>query len=210
MHLFNRQIQFVGAPAEVRAYAAEMRAYVSDKTGREVGLWATLFGQPAGTMGYTTAFDGVADYLATTATLLDDEEYNAKIAAHQHLLAGPAVDMLMEPMHGEIGTERPPVGACAVVNSATITAGMYEQAFAWSIDIAQHNESVSGTPVMFLTSSFGAFGQVGWISVHADAAAADAALAAVFGDADFMKKLGDAKGLFVEGSGTQSIAARIA
>jgi hypothetical protein len=71
-------------------------------------------------------------------------------------------------------------------------------------------ESPSGNPVVVLVGSYGTFGEVTWISAHADAAAADAAQAAIYGDADFMKKLGDAKGLFVEGSGNQMIGVRIA
>jgi hypothetical protein len=210
MQLFSRQIQLIGAPAEVRAYATEMQGFVTEKIGREVGLWSVVFGEPAGTMAFTTAVDGVADFLALTADLLADEEYNAKVAANQHLVAGPATDMLAQPLHGELTGDRPPVGACSVVNTATVLAGMYEPAFAWGIEAAQLAESLSGTPVMFLVGSYGTFGQVTWISVHADAAAADTAEAAIYGADEFMKKLAGAKGLFVEGSGNQSIAGRIA
>jgi hypothetical protein len=210
MHLFSRQAQYLGAPAETRAYATDVRSFVSEKIGRDIGLWAVLFGQPAGTMAFSTVVDGVADYLAMVADLAADDEYNAKLTAGQHLVHGPPADSLAEPLHGELSTDRPPLGACVVVNTATVLTGMYEPAFAWAIDAAQLAESLSGNPVMFLVGSYGTFGEVTWISVHADAAAADAAQAAVYGDADFMKKLGDAKGLFVEGSGNQMIAARIA
>jgi hypothetical protein len=210
MHLFTRQVQYVGAPAEVRTRATEMRSFVSEKIGRDVGLWSVVFGQPAGTMAYSTVVDGVADYLAMSGALAADDDYNAKVAALQHLVHSPAVDTLAEPLHGELSRERPPLGACVVVNTATIVVGMYEPAFAWSIDAAQLAESLSGTPVMFLVGSYGTFGNVTWISVHADAAAADAAQAAIFGDADFRRKLGDARGLFVEMSANQMIAARIA
>jgi hypothetical protein len=210
MHLFTRQVQYVGAPAEVRAHATDMRSFVSEKVGRDIGLWSIVFGQPAGTMGFSTVFDGVADYLAMSATLVADDEYNAKLDAGRHLFGGAPIDSLAEPLHGELSGERPPAGACVVVNTATVLVGLYEPAFAWAVDAAQHAESLSGTPVMFLVGSYGTFGAVTWLSVHADAAAADAAQQAIYGDADFMKKLGDAKGLFVEGSGNQMIGVRIA
>jgi hypothetical protein len=97
-----------------------------------------------------------------------------------------------------------------MVNTAQIATGKYADAFAWGVEVAQHVESVTGTPVGFMQELFGPFGGVTWISAHADAAAADAAAAAMSGDEGYMKLLGDIGGLFVETSGHSSMATRIA
>ena len=119
------------------------------------------------------------------------------------------MDSLGEPIHGELG-DPPPVGSVVLVNTAEIAPGKYADAFAWGVGVAQHVESVTGTPVGFMRDLFGPFGQVTWISGHADAAAADAANAAMNGDEGYTKMLGDIGGMFVENSGHASMATRIA
>ena len=210
MQLFSRRVHMVGAPpAEMIAYATDMRAYVTGKVGRDVALWATTFGAPVGTMSYTVRVEGVADLQATMSTLMGDEEYQAKIAKGLQMSGGPAVDSLMQPIHGELGAA-PPVGSMAGVTTAVIANGAYAEALAWGVDIAMHVESVTGMSTLFLAGQYGPFGGVGWISPAADAAAVDAANAALNADAAYMEKLRAVGDLFMEGSGQQALLTRIA
>lgn len=209
MQLFSRSVVFAGPIPEVTGYATDMRAFVSERSGREIALWSVMFGAPLGTMVYTLRVDGLADLQAATATFITDAEYHAKLAEGRHFVAGPAEDNLATPIHGELGNP-PPVGSIAVVTSAVIGNGAYAEAVAWGIDIAQHVEQVAGTPTVFLMSDYGTFGQVTWIGVTADAAAADAAGQAINGDAAYIGKLGDAGRLFVPGSGHRTLLSRIA
>lgn len=210
MQLFSRRILLAGPPAETMGYATDMRAFAAELTGRDIALWFGMFGEPAGTFVYATRVEGVADVQSMMTTILGNEEYLAKAAAGAGYLAAPSQDTLAKPIHGELGEESPPVGAVAQITTATIANGRYSEAFGWGVEMAKHSESVTGVRTMFLASRFGAFGTVSWIGVSADGATVDAANDALWSDADYMKRLGDAGDLFVEGSGRQALVTRIA
>jgi len=209
MQLFTRNVMMMGTPADIMNYSTDMRAYVEDKTGREIGLWANLFGAPNGTMSYTVRVEGFADLQAATAGLMEDPVYHEKLAAGQSMIGGPSMDTIGQPIHGEMG-DMPPVGSYATVTRATMANGRYMEAMGWGVEIAQHVEKVAGLQTMFLSSVFGGFGDVAWIMVAADAAAADAATAAVNGDPDYLTSVNGAGELFIPGSGHQSLTTRVA
>jgi spermidine/putrescine-binding protein len=102
------------------------------------------------------------------------------------------------------------VGSFAALTSAIMANGSYEAAIGWGFDMAEHASKVTGIPTTFAMPQYGPFGAVVWIAVTEDAAAADAGNAALNGDADYIKKLGAAGDLFVEGSGMRMLATRIA
>ena len=209
MQLFTRQVQLSGPFADTMAYATDMTAHVSGLTGREIALWSTVFGAPLGTLTYTVRVDGVADLQTISAQVLADAEYHAKLAKGAEYAVGNAEDRLLQPLNAELG-DPPPVGSMAVVTTALMANGAYEKAIAWSLDMAQHATSVTGIPTLFVAEQYGPFGSVGWIGVAADGAAVDAANAALNGDADYLKKLGAAGELFVEGSGHRVLSTRVA
>jgi hypothetical protein len=209
MQLFSRSVMFNGPFGDVMAYATDMRQFVSDKTAREVGLWSVMFGAPLGAMVYAARVDGLADLQSIGATLVGDADYHAKLAKGRDFVAGPAEDNLATPIHGELG-DPPPVGSVAVVTTAAIANGAYAEAIAWGVDIAQHVERVAGVPTLFLANDFGAFGQVTWIGVSPDAAAADAAGQKINADPDYLGKLASAGTLFAQGTGHRTLLSRVA
>lgn len=209
MKLFTRTVSLTGAPAEYLEFSTKMCGYVTEKTGREVSLWSTVFGAPAGTLTYSARVEGLADLLSMTSKLMEDSGYHARLAESQAFLGGPAVDALATPVHGELG-DPPPVGTFVSVTTATMAGGRYIDAIGWGVEIAQHVEKISGVPTMFLTSAYGGFGDVAWIAGVADAAAVDATGAAIDGDADYLTKVNSAGELFIEGSGNRSLITRIA
>ncbi len=209
MDLFSRSVLLTGAPAEYMTYAADMRSYVSDKVGQEIALWSVAFGAPRGTMTYTARVDGLAGVHAMNTTLLGDADYMAKLGAGAAMGGGMAEDTLLQPLHGELG-DPPPVGSVATVTTAVVGNGAYADAVGWGIETAQLVESISGTPTVFGMSAFGTFGQVTWINIAADAAAADAAGQAVNANADYMGRLSAIGGLFVPASGHRALAIRVA
>lgn len=209
MDLFNRRVHLTGAPAAYMAFATGMRDYVSEKLEQDVSLWSIMFGAPAGTLVYSARFDGVAGVHAMQAKLLSDETYMARAAEGTPMSAAPPEDSLAQPIHGELG-DPPPVGSFATVTTAVVANGAYAEAIGWGVEMAQLVEKIASVPTMFLMNSFGTFGQVTWINVAADAAAADAAGNAVNGDPDYMGRLSDVGNLFIPGSGHRSVATRVA
>lgn len=209
MQLFSRMIHMTGPPTEVAAHAEAIRAHVSTKTGTEIALWSGLFGAPLGTMVYTVRVDGVAGVLANRAALAGDAEYLALLARGSQWVTGPAMDSLRESLSGEMAPTSPPIGSVATVTTAVIADGRYTDAIGWGLEVASHVEGVTGMPVGLMMDMFGPFGQLVWIGVAADAAAADTANAKLNGDAAYVAKLGDAGKLFVAGMSHRQMAVRV-
>jgi hypothetical protein len=209
MQLFTRQLMTAGPEGEAAAWATEMAAAASAKMGTEVALWAAGFGAPIGAIAFTMRVEGIADLMAKAAPLAGDADYQAKLAKGADVVVGPPQDSLATPLHGDLG-DPPPVGAMAVVTNAVIANGQYAEAIGWGIDVAQHVTSLTGMPVGLMMQEYGAFGQLTWIGIGADAAAIDASAAASNSDADYIKKLSAAGDLFVPGSGHRSLVTRVA
>jgi hypothetical protein len=209
MQLFTRQLMTAGPEAEAAAWAIEMAAASSAKMGTEVALWAAGFGAPRGAMAFTMRVDGLADLQAKAAPLAGDADYQAKLAQGAAIVVGPPQDSLATPLHGDLG-DPPPVGAMAVVTNAVIANGQYAEAVGWGIDVAQHVTSLTGMPVGLMMQEYGTFGQLTWIGIGADAAAVDASAAATNGDAEYIQKMSASGDLFVPGSGSRSLATRVA
>lgn len=209
MQLFSRSVMLTGPFAEVNAWASDMRQYVSDKTGREVGLWSVMFGAPLGTMVYTARLEGLAELQSIGEQLTGDADYHAKLASGRDFSASPPVDQLSTPIYGELG-DPPPVGSVAIVTTASIANGAYAEALKWSVEIAQYVEGVTGFRSTFLMDDYGPFGQVRWIGIAPDAAAADAAGQKLNADAGYVDKLGATGKLFAQGSGQRGLAMRVA
>ena len=209
MQLFTRRVSMTGPPDEIIGYATDMASFVSDRLGRELALWLPTMGAPVGTLFYTARVEGIADLAGLTSTLMGDSEYMDKLRGGMHLVAAPAMDSLATPLYGELG-DPPPVGSYAGITSAVIANGQYRAALAWGVEMAQHVESVTGNRGMFLSNRYGEFGGVTWISGAADAAAADAARAAVDADDSYLDRLNDVGTLFLPGSGQQGLVNRIA
>ena len=207
MQLFTRQLMTIG-PAAVD-WATEIRAAASTRMGIEIGLWAAGFGAPVGAMAFTARVDGIADLAAKAAPLADDAAYQDLLAKGADLIVAPPTDSLATPLHGDLG-DPPPVGSYASVTNATIGNGKYAEAVGWGIDVSQHVTALTGVPVAMLMQEYGPFGVLTWIGVSADAAGVDKSAQAMNGDADYISKLSAAGDLFVPGSGTRSLATRVA
>jgi len=209
MQLFSRTVTMAGPLKEVGAWASDMRQFVSEKAGRDIGLWSVMFGAPLGTMIYSARVEGLADLQSVGAALESSPDYHSKLATGRGFSAAPPVDQLSTPVYGELG-DVPPVGSIAVVTTATIANGAYGDAIGWSVEMAQYVEGVTGFRTMFLMDDYGPFGQVRWIGVAPDAASADAAGQKLNADQGYLEKLGAVGKLFAEGSGQRGLAARIA
>jgi len=211
MQLFSRRVLAGGPPSKSMAFAAEMRALVSDTIGREVTLWNGLFGVPVGSMFYSMRIEGIGELSELSAKLAASPDYVAKLDAGDAFRSGmPPEDMLATPLYGDLDGDQPPVGSYAGIVMAEIDNGMYEEALAWGADMAAFAEEVTGLPELFLVNNFGPFGGVTWIQGAPDAAAVDAGMAKLNGNPDYLKRLGSSKGMFRPGSGMQGLINRIA
>lgn len=210
MHLFSRTATLTGPPRESSAWARDITAYVNEHTSKQVTLWASTFGRPVGTLTWATWVDSFADMQAAFAGLLDDDGYDDMLRRGSDFIHAPAVDMLRELVHGELGDEVPPIGAVSMMTTATISNGKYEEGVTWGAEMAAHVQSITNLRSFFLRDVFGTFGQVTWLVGAPDMAGIDTATAAINADLDYLKRIGDVGDMFVTGSGRQGMSTRIA
>lgn len=210
MQLFTRTVVLDEVSPDVIGIAADLREYVSGAIGTEIGLWAAGFGAPWGTMVYAGPVDGLAGVSAMNTQLMGDATYQAKVAGLRGHIAGPAESALMNPLYGEVRADgAPPLGAVATATTAVASAP-FDEVVAFGVELAQLAESVMGQPVIFGAGVAGTFGEFGWLSVAPDAAAADAANAALMANGDYIAKISGASGMFVAGAAHRIVSSRVA
>lgn len=212
MLLFSRVGVVTGGPVETLEWAVNVTAKVNQAMDVEVGLWQGQFGYPLGTVAWTAVIESRAQLAEETLKVAADPGYLDLVGQGQAFNSGvPFEDALATVVHttAEPG-DPPPVGAWAEITAAVPTAGNIVAAMAWGVEISDYHAAVTGSPVTFLADDYGTFGQVRWIAVHADAAAADAAPAAVMADAGYAAKVDGAGDLFLPGHSHRSSSVRLA
>ena len=211
MYLFQRMVTLRGGVRKPIGWAVEMNKLVNDVGGVEVGLWSTVFGFPLGTVLWSVRVDSRAQLAQLTAKLMADDAYHSLVDKGQEFVTAPGQDTLRQLIHAESPSPTPPpVGASATVITATPNSGQIAKALAWGVEITTIYSRVTGTPASFFADAYGTFGQLTWITPHADVAAADAANDALQANPEYLASIDGAGSLFVPGSGIQTLASRIA
>jgi hypothetical protein len=104
----------------------------------------------------------------------------------------------------------PPVGSAAEIVTAAPAVGKIGEAMAWGVAMADRVAALTGSNSAFAADAYGAFGQMTWMSIYADAAAVDAAAEATMADAEYMAAIDGAGELFQPGSGQRGLITRVA
>jgi hypothetical protein len=209
MLLFSRVVTTTGSPRRAVPWALGVTEYVKAHSDLDVSLWAGTFGYPVGTLAWSTMVDSQVTLAASTAGLLADDGYFDLIEQAQDMIPTPPQDILRELVFGE-PSDPPPIGAVATITTATALVDRMVDAVGWGVGIAQYVGEVTEAPVAVLTSVFGQMGEVAWIGVQPDLAAAEAARVKLAGDADYLARLAPTKDLFVPASGHTSQVTRLA
>ena len=103
-------------------------------------------------------------------------------------------------MHGQPG-DPPPIGAVATITTATALVDRMADAVGWGIEIAQYVTAATDAPVSVLTNVYGQMGEITWIGVQPDLAAAEAVRLKLSGDMDYLGRMAATKELYVPASG---------
>jgi hypothetical protein len=187
----------------------DMTAFVNANSPLNATCWMADYGYPLGTVAWSSIVESEAALATAFAGLGGHEGYMDRVEAAADMVPTPGQDTLRELVY--FNPEGPATGPGAIANITTATAVVDRMADAvgWSIEIAQHVEKVTGTPVAFLTDVYGTMGGVAWISVAENAAAADEGRAKMAADADYLNKITATKDLFIPGSGRVGRLTRI-
>ena len=209
MLLFSRLLTLTGSPRKSMPWAIGVTDYVNSHGSLPVTCWAGTFGYPVGSVAWSAMVESQAALAAATAGLVSDPGYLDLIESAADLVSTPAHDLLREVVYGTPG-DPPAIGSVVTVTTATAIVDRMADAIGWAVEIAQHGESVIGTPVAVLTDVFGTMGGICWINVQPDFAAMDAGRGKLSADGSYLGKIAGSKDLFINGSGHVSQATRIA
>jgi hypothetical protein len=208
MLLFSRVVTPVGSPRRALSWAAGMTEYVNAHSDLDVSLWSGTFGYPVGTLVWSTIVESQVALAESTSKLLADDGYFDLIEQAQDMITTAPHDILRELVFGE-PSDPPPIGAVATVTTATALVDRMADAVGWGVEIAQYVTAATETPVAVLTNVFGQMGELAWIGVQPDLAAAEAARTKLAADADYLARLAPTKDLFVPASGHISQLTRL-
>jgi len=209
MYLFTRRV--VIDPAHFRAgmaHAIAMTEYVNQRTDLEVSLFQVLQGEPLGTLTFAYRTESFAASLESVDELLGSDEYLAKVEGGAGYFVGSPEDRLGTIVHITGEVSGPPAAASVV--TAAIDVPRVSRAMAWSVDLADYTANLSGVPIAVVTSNFGQYGRVSWVSYGQSVAQLEQSEEKINSDPGFLQRLADSAGFFVPGSGVAALSRRIA
>lgn len=213
MQLFTRRMLLEGNQVDAMEWATKITAHVNGNSDHVVTAWAAGFGDPIGTVSWSSWMTSHNDLLTAFGGLADDKGYDKLIRAGESYTKSPPEDGMRELIHpAEPATagSPPPIGAVGVITTAVAAGGKMAEVIAFGVEVSQHVTSVTGNPLAFFADMYGTFGQVSWIAVVPTMADADAANTAINGDAAYQKMVGKTGDLFVPGSGHRALYSRLA
>jgi hypothetical protein len=208
MHLFTRQATLARDQIQDGiAYAVDIAAYVSEKTGLEVNAWTTVYGGPLGSVSWSSRVDSQAAMGAATDALVADAGFQERVAANVHRFDGPLEDSIGEfvALTGEPG----PVRQYAGIVTAQCAAGKIADAMAWGVDIMQLSAKLTGTDHALVRPLYGPFATLVWIALFDTLEEADLLETARASDPTYLERLDQGGDLFVPGSATQRLIRRL-
>jgi hypothetical protein len=209
MFLFSRAITLSGSPRQALPWVAQMTEYVNANSSLDVSAWTVDFGAPLGTVAWTAVIEDQATLAEAAWGLAGQDGYMDLIEAAADLVAAPGEDSLAGLVHGS-PSEPPSVGSVALSTTAHAVVDRIADTLAWSVEIAEYVEGVTGSPVSVWSSTYGQMGQIAFISVLPDVAALDANQAKTNGDPGYLERLSKSAGLWLDGSGHVARYTRIA
>lgn len=213
MHLFSRVATLTGGPSKPLDWATRITAKVNEVGSLDTSLWTAAFGYPGGTVAWSTVVESRAQLTEEFGKLGADQGFLA-LADEGQQFAGTTTyqDTLRTIVHTtrEPDSTRSPIGAVAELTTAVAAEGKLGAAISWGAEVADLATEVTDVGAAFMTDDYGVFGQMAWIAIYPDAAACDAANAALAGSEKYLASLDDAGDLFVPGSARRGSLVRMA
>lgn len=208
MYLFSRAVTLRGSPRRVGPWVQQVTDYVRDHSPLDLSAWSCQFGHPIGTVVWNAMVESHASLDEATGAFAGDPAYLDLLEEAQDLVLAPGEDALREILHGA-PSDPPPIGAVATVTNAVAVVDRMGDAVAWGLEMADHVGEVTDADVSLSRSVFGTMGQLTWIAVQTDAAAADDTNAKLRVDPGYLSRLAESGGLFLPGSGHVASFTRI-
>jgi hypothetical protein len=209
MYLWAAKTQATRGKHDVAAVnLAKTRDLVSSIAGQPFWAWASVAGDPLGTMYMSTRVDSFEHYLTVNQAVNQSTEFHAQTAA-----SAPTFDGLTETalgavamVAGELSEDPRPL---QVVTTIMTAPGKQGDAMAWSTDMVNVVGAESSTATILTSATVGRIGEITFISGFDTPAQIDEFTARLMANADYGKMLTTSTDLFVPGSTHRFIMAKL-
>lgn len=209
MYLFSRTAVVRANPTVMFPWVQRITEVVRDTTSLQASAWVASFGAPIGGVVWSGLVKSQADLAADMTSLLMNAEYLALLDTGREMIPAAGQDHLRRLVHGSPEPEHG-LGSVSSVTWGTATLARIGETLAWSVEMAQHAEEVTGNPVSVWVSAYGLMGEVSFFSIYDNVAAAEAGQHALDMDPGYVERLHASEGLWLPGSGNQGRFTRIA
>ena len=209
MYITLRRGQIATDQVAATTFAIEMAELVEQTTGDAIGVWASVYGMPLGTLSWTGQVEGFADAATRTQKLMENPEYLSRVAAagEQGLfIPGSFEDGIARVVH-TAGEPGPMLYASTTMGSPA--PGKAMQAHELAVEMADHVAAVTGNQLTLCTSNYGsAMGTMIFFMGYAGADSIDATQDALMTDAGYQDLMVRAAEVFMP-DGQRNLAQRL-
>ena len=194
MYLYSRRARLT-SPAGAE-WAARICEAGTEVGGREINLWASVYGPGYGTITWTTWHADMTALEAWGDTMNGDEGFQAIVAEGGEFVEGGADDGLLQVISGAPDPEADNQYVSGV--TAVCAGGNIERAMTAGVEIAETATKITGATTMFVRSMTGPYGGVGWLTGNRTIAEVEAGQDALAADPSWLKLVDSTGGAFVE------------
>lgn len=208
MYLFSRTtLATLGKQFEAVPKAVEIAATASSIMGLDVNTFVARFGAPQGTVMWSVMAESHAQMQEATDKLMADSGYIDAVEGMTGLFMTPAEDRFSRFVSDV------PADAAGKryygVTRAQMADGKYAEAIAFGLEIRQYVSDSSGLPAAFLKAAYGGFSDVTWILGADSMDEIDAYQDWQMSDQGYLDRLNQAAGLFLPGTGENSLIEKV-
>jgi hypothetical protein len=207
MYIFNRTATLNRHRlVEATGAAVEVAGKVTEIIGLPVSVFASRYGRPTNTIGWSVRVESQAELQANTEKLLVNEGYMQWVTSHSELFEDPASDRLSTIVSSTLaGTPK----RFYNIISGIAANGKMAEAVAFGVRAQQFVAETTGLATAFMTGVYGAFGEVAWITGADSMSDLDALAAMQMTNADYHALVAEAGPLFIPGSGLTELIEKI-
>ena len=199
MYIFSRTGTIVpGHFVEGTTFAIEVAAQVKAITGVNVNVYRLGYGQPLGTVVWTSRVESQAELADIEAKLYADAGYVETVDRNGHLFTGGGTDGLSNVVSSTIAAPKPIVA----VTQAVIANGKFAKAMELGVKLQVHIAKITGLSTAFATDTYGAYGGVRWLTAADAMTEIDHADQVIATDAEFHALLEQAGDVYQPGAQT--------
>ncbi len=194
-----------GRSRDVAEHVTRLRHITADATGEKVWAWRSVGAGPFGGFGLSMRFDGTADLIKMQQTIGEDEKFQAAAQDLAPDLLAPA-QITVNQVIG--ATQEGEPKAFATITTATMTSHL-TRALTWAQGTLESVTRHTGLTGVLCQPTSGRVFELSWIFAADSPEEMDTASEKLAVNEEYLHRLDETDGLFIEGSVNRFLLAQL-